>query len=116
MSGYTNADPTMTTSSDEWDNYEKWEEHDVTGVYIEISENEKDDYYSVEEYDDRYFVSTKLKSGLYKVEMKDKVDSRFWGLAYSSLFIKFRFNPFLFKFDEGVLDWNGYNGTFYKKP
>ena len=30
--------------------------------------------------------------------------------------MKFRYNPYLYKYDEGVLDWNGYDGIFYKEP
>ena len=28
----------------------------------------------------------------------------------------FRYNPYLYKWDEGILEWDGYSGTFYKKP
>lgn len=93
--------------------YKKWESHDVKGLYIEI-ENENDADF---EEDGRYFQRTKrLSRGEYEVEVNEKVSSKVWKIKGTKFYILFRFNPFLYKFDKGVLEWTGSNGTFYKKP
>lgn len=92
--------------------FKEWDKHDVKAVYVEIS-SEKD---ADETFDDRYFEKTKLKPGTYEIVIGEKVNSKFWKIRNTNLFIYFRFNPFLFRFNKGVLDWNGYNGDFYKEP
>lgn len=100
--------------------YQKWEHEDVVGIYKEISkyEAQKEGYdISYEDISEvRYFNKVRLDEGLYEVEVYEKVDSKFWSVHYTQYFLRFRYNPFLFKFDEGILDWNGYDGVFYKKP
>lgn len=93
---------------------------EVVGIYKEISVYEAMDYGYSEEFEDgdetKYFTKVRLDEGLYEVEVKEKVSSRFWGINYTSYFMKFRYNPYLYKYDEGVLDWDGYDGFFYKEP
>lgn len=100
--------------------YQDWENEEVVGIYKEISVYEAMDYGYSEEFEDgnetRYFTKVRLDEGLYEVEVKEKVSSRFWGINYTRYFMKFRYNPYLYKYDEGVLDWNGYDGIFYKEP
>ena len=100
--------------------YQDWENEEVVGIYKEISVYEAMDYGCSEEFEDgnetRYFTKVRLDEGLYEVEVKEKVSSRFWGINYTRYFMKFRYNPYLYKYDEGVLDWNGYDGIFYKEP
>ena len=100
--------------------YKDWENEEVVGIYKEISVYEAMDYGYSEEFEDgdetRYFTKVRLDEGLYEVEVKEKVSSRFWSINYTRYFMKFRYNPYLYKYDEGVLDWNGYDGIFYKEP
>lgn len=93
--------------------YKKWDDHDVKGIYIEIK-NESDA--DLEE-DGRYFEKyRRLYRGVYEVEVSEKVSSKLWKIKGTDYFLLFRYNPYLYKFDEGVLEWDGYDGTFYKKP
>lgn len=111
---------TLIHADDEYNNYKEWDDTSVKGIYVEISQTEAQENGYDEYFTDgdgyRYFEKVKVSEGLYKIEVKEKVDSKFWGVAHTKLYIKFSFNPFLFKFDEGVLEWDGYNGNFYKKP
>lgn len=113
--------PFGTLRADEYDNYQEWEEHDVVGVYVEISRDYAKDYGFDEVFEEgsssaRYYEKVRLEEGAYKIEVYDKVDTRFWGIGFTKYFIKFRYNPYLYNYDEGVLEWNGYSGTFYEKP
>ncbi|HIZ33790.1 MAG TPA: hypothetical protein H9814_09710 [Candidatus Bacteroides merdigallinarum] len=93
--------------------YKEWDSHDVKGLYVEV-ENEDDA--DIEE-DGRYFQKyRRLSSDVYEIEVSEKVSSKLWKIKGSKIFILFRYNPFLFKYDEGILEWNGYGGTFYEKP
>ena len=100
--------------------YQDWENEEVVGIYKEISVYDAMDYGYSEEFEDgnetRYFTKVRLDEGLYEVEVKEKVSSRFWSINYTKYFMKFRYNPYLYKYDEGILDWNGYDGIFYKEP
>ena len=102
--------------ADEYSNYREWEHEDVVAAYEEVSKEYAKGYGFDEVYEDRYFIKVNLEEGIYKVEVRDKVDSKFWGIAYSKFFIKFRYNPYLYNFDEGVLEWSWGSGVFYKKP
>lgn len=103
-------------------NYKNWSHEDVVALYVEISEDEAKRNGFDESYPSyskvRYFQKCRLSSGLYEVEVYDRVDSHFWGIHYTSpkMFMKFRYNPYLYNFDEGLLEWDGYDGVFYKKP
>lgn len=100
--------------------YTKWEKHDVKGLYKEVSAQEASQSWNVEVFEDgmtkRYFIPVRQDRGTYEVEVYEKVDSKFWGIHYTSVYMLFRFTPFLYKWDGGVLEWNGYDGVFYKKP
>lgn len=100
--------------------YKKWDDHDVKGLYKEVSKKEASENWNSISFGDgsdtRYFIPVKQKSGVYEIEVYEKVDSKFWSIHYSSLFILFRYNPYLYKFDEGILEWDGYSGTFYEEP
>lgn len=101
-------------------NYTNWEHEDVVGIYTEISNMEAKRQGYDESYDDgdvvRYFTKVRLSEGKYEVEVSEKVDSKFWSIRGTAYFMKFRFNPYLYRFDEGILVWNGWDGVFYKKP
>jgi len=99
-------------------NYKEWDSHEIKGLYVLCSKADAD-----EEYEDSWNDKTvyfekyrRLSSGVYEVEVSEKIDSKIWKIRGTNLYMFFRYNPFLFKWDEGILDWDGYTGTFYKKP
>ncbi len=90
------------------------EEHDVVAIYEKIDL----DYGTLDDDGEEIsfiLVKTKIDKGEYKVEIGDKLNSYVYNLRGTNLYIKFRYSPYLYKFDEGVLVWSGYgSGTFYK--
>lgn len=100
--------------------YKEWEEHDVVKFYekkeITLEYNSLDEN-GEEMYDNEitYYVPTKLKDGVYEVEVYDKVSSKLWQIKGTNIYMKFRYNPYLYKWDEGVLEVSYNSGTFYKK-
>ncbi len=99
-------------------NYKNWEEHDVKGLYVLCSEDDADEEIE-DSWNDKilYFEKyRRLSSGVYEIEVSEKIDSKIWKIKGTDLYMFFRYNPYLYKFDEGVLVWDGYSGTFYKKP
>lgn len=117
--------------------YKEWDSHDIVRYYekkqITLKENEyidldnnvlNEDGETFSEnrinYDDTsngkltYFSTKKVKSGIFEIEVNEKISSKLWQIKGINIYILFKFNPFLFKFDEGILDTS--NGTFYKKP
>ena len=103
---------TLSISAQEW---KEWEKHDNKRFSVEISEEDVEDHYDAEEFGGRWFIPTKIPSGEYSVEMGEKVESKFWRFNGTKYYALFTFNPFLWKWDEGVLVSDGKNGTFYKK-
>jgi hypothetical protein len=63
-----------------------------------------------------YFVPTKVKDGVYKIEIYEKVSSKLWQIKGTNIYMYFRYNPYLYRFDEGVLAVSYSSGIFYKKP
>lgn len=122
-SGNTYNTSPSTASLDNVSGNEYWKEWDDTDfqIYVElegcesIEEAEEYDYSAIEE-DDRYFVPKTISSGTYEVEVIEKVNSRMWRLNHTNIFLKFKFNPFLYKWDKGIIDTYGGKGTFYKNP
>lgn len=119
--------------------HKKWEQHDVKGFYekhqMKLAKNEylnieydaidsdgnsiystRIEYKDTEYGDFIYFTTTKLNSGQYEIEVYEKVNSKLWQVKGKNIYLLFRFNPFLFKWDEGVLDVSYRDGVFYKKP
>jgi hypothetical protein len=100
--------------------YKEWDEHDVVKFYEkkEISleynslDENGDDMYDT---DITYYVPTKLKDGVYEIEVYDKVSSKLWQIKGTNTYMKFRYNPYLYKWDEGILEVSYNSGTFYKK-
>lgn len=87
--------------------YKKWDNHDVKGVYIEVEDEDDAD---IEE-NGRYFQKyRRLSSDIYEVEVSEKVSSKLWKIKGTKFFMFFRYNPYLYKYDEGILDWGGYDG------
>jgi|GEM_PF-355346 len=101
--------------------YKEWDEHDVVRFYekkeIVLEDNSLD-----ENGDDMYsrtityFVPTKIKEGVYEVGVSEKISSKLWQISGTDIYMYFRFNPFLFRFDDGILEVAYSSGTFYKTP
>jgi hypothetical protein len=101
--------------------YKQWDDHDVIRFYekkeITLDYNVLDkDGNEIFERTITYFVPTKVKDGAYEVEVFEKISSKLWQIKGTNLYMYFRFNPFLFKFDEGILEVSFSSGTFFKKP
>jgi hypothetical protein len=100
--------------------YKEWDEHDVVKFYEkkEISleynslDENGDDIY---DNDITYYIPTKVKDGVYEIEVYDKVSSKLWQIKGTNTYMKFRYNPYLYKWDEGILEVSYNSGTFYKK-
>ena len=102
--------------------YRNWDSHDVIRFYEkkEVSLG----YNSLDQNGDPisnqnliYFVPVNIKAGIYDIEVYEKISSKLWKIKSSNIYVYFRYNPYLYKFDEGVLVVDNYSGgTFYKKP
>jgi hypothetical protein len=94
--------------------YADWDEHDVVRFYEKI---DLDSYALNEEGEDieAVYVPTKIKDGLYEVEVY-KVSSKLYQIKGTSIYMYFRFSPYLYSNDEGVLEVSYNSGTFYEKP
>lgn len=119
--------------------YKKWEQHDVKEFYEKHEINlAKNEYANIEysaidkngnsiystriEYKDTengkfiYFTKTEINNGLYEIEVYEKVNSKLWQIKGKNIYLLFRYNPYLYKFDSGVLDVSYNQKIFYKKP
>lgn len=93
---------------------EAQEEHDVVAVYEKIDL----DYGTLDENGEEIsfiLVKTNLKNGMYSIEIGDKINSTIYGVRGSDLYLEFRYSPYLYRFDEGVLEWSYGSGTFYEE-
>jgi hypothetical protein len=100
--------------------YKQWESHDVIRFYekkeITMDYNSLDkDGNDISDRTIIYFVPTKLKDGVYEVEVYEKVSSKLWQIKGTNIYMYFRYTPYLYKFDEGILEVSYSSGTFYKK-
>lgn len=89
------------------------ETHDVVNIY-EKKELERGTLNEEGEEIEFVLVPTKLEAGKYDVEICDNVSPTVYNIRGTDLYVEFRFNPFLFRFDEGLLDWGYGHGTFYE--
>ena len=94
--------------------YEDWDEHDVIRFYKKI---ELDSYSLDEDGEeiDEIYVPTKVDDGLYEVEVY-KVSSKLYQIRETNIYMLFRYSPYLYNYDEGVLEVSYNSGTFYEKP
>lgn len=94
--------------------YEDWDEHDVARFYKKI---ELDSYTLDEDGEeiDEIYVPTKVEDGLYEVEVY-KISSQLYQIRGTGIYMLFRYLPYLYNYDEGVLEVSYNSGTFYEKP
>lgn len=121
--GYsTNPNIASLDEVSDYDNeyWEEWEDTDFK-IYVELQgcesleEARNYDSSAIEE-NERFFVPKSIPSGIYEVEIGDKINNKMWKINFTNIFLKFNFNPWLWKWDEGIIDTFGGRGTFYKKP
>lgn len=95
-------------------NYTEWDDHDVKRFYkkIDLDSYALDD--EGEEIDEVY-VPTKLEDGTYEVEVY-KISSKFYRIQGTGIYMLFRYSPYLFSYDEGILEVSYNSGTFYEEP
>ncbi len=94
--------------------YKNWKNHDVIRFYEKIDL----DYLTLDENGEEIraiFVPTQVKNGTYDISVT-KVSSKLYQVRGSNIYMYFRFTPFLFTFDEGILEVSGSSGTFFEKP
>lgn len=102
--------PTITFGQ----NYEDWDDHDVIRFYKKVDL----DYYSLDEEGEEIeeiYVPTKVDDGLYEVELY-KVSSKLYKIQGTNIYLFFRYPPYLYSYDEGILNVSYNSGTFYEKP
>lgn len=118
--GGNNPDSYSSSNNTNSEYWKEWESTDFQ-IYVELenchSLEEAQDYdLSAIEEDDRYFIEKTIPSGIYEVEVIEKVNSSMWKLRDTNLFLKFRYTPWLYKWDKGIIDTFAGKGTFYKNP
>ena len=110
----------MAFSEDELPEYKQWESEHVYGIYAEISEAEAQQFGYDELVSDgflsRYFVSVTPENGVYEISVADNIGNRMWRIELNEYYMKLSMTSMLLYGDEGVLEWNGMSGFFYKKP
>jgi hypothetical protein len=95
-------------------NYLDWDDHDVVRFYKKVDL----DYYSLDEDGeeiDEIYVPTKLENDIYEVEVY-KVSSKLYQIRGSNIYMYFRYSPYLYNYDEGILKVSYNSGTFYEEP
>ena len=100
--------------------FHNWDKESVSRFYAEFYAYDHDDaeekHYFYKKVDDRYFYEINLGFDAYTVEIEYKLDSKFYKINGSNVFLEFYYDPYLSRWDEGVLDCSGSSGTYYKKP
>lgn len=108
------------------DYYENWETEDIEGFYVKLdncksdeqAEYISDQYYTGEYIEEGwdYYAKTSVNSGIYEIELDDRINSKMFKIRGTDCYIRFKWSTSLWRWDEGVMDvWNS-RGTFYIKP
>lgn len=95
--------------------YKDWDNHDVIRFYkkVELDYNSLDE--DGEEIDAVYVPTKKVEDGIYEVEVK-KVSSKLYQISGTNIYMYFRYSPYLYNYDEGILEVSYNSGTLYEKP
>ncbi len=94
--------------------FRDWDNHDVVRFYEKIDLNDYSLDEDGEEIDEIYQTTT-IKSGLYEVEVY-KISSNLYQVRGSNIYMYFRYSPYMYNYDEGILEVSYSSGTFYEKP
>jgi hypothetical protein len=94
--------------------YKEWDDHDVVRFYEKI---DLDSYTLDEDGEeiDEIYVSTKVEDGVYEVEVY-KISSKLYRIQGTNIYMYFRYSPYLYSYDEGILEVSYNSGTFYEEP
>ena len=94
--------------------YKEWDDHDVVRFYEKI---DLDSYTLDEDGEeiDEIYVPTKVEDGVYEVEVY-KISSKLYRIQGTNIYMYFRYSPYLYSYDEGVLEVSYNSGTFYEEP
>lgn len=95
--------------------YKEWDDHDVIRFYkkIELDYNSLDE--DGEEIDAVYVPTKDVEDGIYEIEVK-KVSSKLYQISGTNIYMYFRYSPYLYNYDEGILEVSYNSGTLYEKP
>ena len=95
--------------------YKEWDNHDVIRFYkkVELDYNSLDK--DGEEIEEVYVPTKKIDDGTYEIEVK-KVSSKLYQISGTNIYMYFRYSPYLYNFDEGILEVSYNSGTLYEKP
>jgi len=94
--------------------YKEWDDHDVIRFYKKVDL----DTYALDsegEETSKVYIPTKIEDGTYKVEVY-KISSKLYRVSGTDIYMFFRYSPYLYSNDEGVLEVSYSSGTFYKEP
>jgi hypothetical protein len=111
---YSNKNSSRTQSYNEYSNWENWAQHDIARLYEKVEL----DSYSIDKDGNEInevFVPTKIDNGTYKVEVY-KISSKFYQVKGTNIYMYFRYAPYMYNYDKGVLDVSYSSAIFYKKP
>ena len=94
--------------------FREWDDHDVIRFYEKL---ELDSYTLDEDGEeiDEVYIPTKIDDGLYEVEVY-KISSKLYRIQGTNIYMFFRYSPYLYSYDEGILEVSYYSSTFYEKP
>lgn len=106
--------------ADDEPDYKKWPNEFVHGIYEEVTDIEAIEFgfdEAVEQgFTTHYFVSVTPVDGVYEITVGENIGERMWRIQLNDYFMKVSMTSMLIYGDEGVLEWNGTAGFFYKKP
>ena len=94
--------------------YKDWDDDDVVRFYKKIDL----DYDTLDEDGeeiDEIYIPTKIDDGTYEVEVR-KVSSKLYQIYGTNIYMYFRYSPYLYNYDEGILEVSYSSGTFYEEP
>lgn len=105
----------------------KWENEDIEGFYVlldGVTDSDEADYIASEYYDgeyiyecgDYYAKTSDVRSGEYKIELGQRINSKLFEIRGTDLYIHFKWITSLYRGAEGMVDIFAGRGTFYVKP
>ncbi|HZL11695.1 MAG TPA: hypothetical protein VFC65_17055 [Prolixibacteraceae bacterium] len=94
--------------------YKEWDDHDVVRFYEKI---DLDSYTLDDEGEEinEVYVPTKVEDGNYEVEVY-KISALLYRIQDTNIYMFFRYSPYLYSYDDGILEVSYNSGTFYEKP
>ena len=94
--------------------YKSWDNHEVVRFYEKIDL----DSYTIDnegEEIEEIYIPTKIKDDIYEVEVY-KLSSKLYKIQGTNIYMYFRYPPYMYSYDNGIVVVSYNSGTFYKKP